>query len=98
MTELISLQGRTQHIKIVKGIGVEWTMVGTILLDDKDGTTIPAIAQQYRNNTDLINMEILRRWMGGQGIPDRTWRGLLGVLRVHCLSLAESVEEALTPE
>ena len=71
-------------------------MVGTTLLDDKDGTIIPAIAQQYANNTEFINMEILRRWLQGKGIPDCTWRGLLGVLRVHCVVLAKRIEEVLT--
>ena len=71
-------------------------MVGTTLLDDKSGTIIPAIAEQYGNNAERINMEILRRWLQGKGISDRTWQGLLGVLRVHCVALAESVEEVLT--
>ena len=73
-------------------------MVGTALLDDRDGTIIPAIAIEYGNNSERINMEILRRWIQGKGIPDCTWRGLLGVLRMHCTSLAVSVEEALTAE
>ena len=73
-------------------------MVGTALLDDKDGTIIPAIAEQYGNNAQRINMDILGRWVRGEGMPDRTWRELLSVLKVHCVSLAERVEEALTAE
>ena len=98
MSQLISLQGRTQHVNIVEGIGVKWMMVGTTLLDDKDYTIVPAIAEQYGNNAQRINMEILGRWVRGEGIPDRSWRGLLGVLRVHCGALADRVEEALTAE
>ena len=73
-------------------------MVGTTLLDDMDGTIIPAIARKYGNDAEFINMDILRRWLQGKGIPDQTWHGLLGVLRVHCVSLAERVEEALIAE
>ena len=98
LPELSNLQGRTGHINIVKGIGVNWMMVGTALLDDKDGTIIPAIAEQYGNNAQRINMDILGRWVRGEGMPDRTWRELLSVLKVHCVSLAERVEEALTAE
>ena len=98
MPELTALQSKIQHINIVEGIGVKWMMVGTTLLDDKDGTIIPAIAQQYGNNAELINMEILRCWIQGKGIPDRTWRGLLGALKLHCLVLAESVEKVLMTE
>ena len=98
MSQLTALQGKTRHIDIVEGIGVKWAKVGTTLLDDRDGTIIPAIAHQHGNNVELINMDILGRWLQGKGIPDRTWHGLLGVLRVHCVSLAERVEEALTAE
>ena len=73
-------------------------MVGTTLLDDEDYTTVPAIAEQCGNKTERINMEILGRWVRGEGMSDRSWRGLLGVLRVHCGALADRVEEALTAE
>ena len=47
----------------------------------------------------LINMDILGRWIRGEGLHDCTWLVLLGVLRkAHCVELAESVEEALTDE
>ena len=72
--------------------------MGTTLLNDIYGTKIPAIAQQCANNAISINFDILTEWLHGRGIPDRTWRGLLGVLKVHCATLAESVEEALTAE
>ena len=68
------------------------------MLDDKDYTTVPAIAEQYGNNAQRINMEILGRWLRGEGMSDRSWRGLLGVLRVHCRALADRVEEALMAE
>ena len=99
MPELTALQGRTETINIVRRIGVQWAMVGTTLLDDKDGTIIPAIAQQHGNNADRINMDILGRWIRGEGIPDHSWRGLLGALRVHCgEALAQSVQEVLTEQ
>ena len=83
----------------MEGIGAEWDNVGTALLDDKDGTIIPAIAREHGNNAERINTEILRRWIQGKGIPDRTWKGLLCVLRnVRCISLADSVDEVLTEE
>ena len=98
MSQLISLQGRTQHVNIVKGIGVKWLMVGTTLLDDEDYTIVPAIAQKHGKDPELINMEILGCWVRGEGMSDRSWRGLLGVLRVHCGALADRVEEILMAE
>ena len=73
-------------------------MVGTTLLDDEDYTIVPAIAQKHGKDPELINMEILGRWVRGEGMSDRSWRGLLGVLREHCGALADRVEEVLTAE
>ena len=53
---------------------------------------------EHRGNAEQINMDILSRWVQGRGIADRTWRGLLGVLRVHCPGLAEDIEETLSAE
>ena len=99
MSELTALPGRTRHINILEGIGAKWDMVGATLLDDRDGAIIEAIARQYGNNAELINQKIMRRWLQERGIPNPTWRGLLGVLRMHQrAALAESIEEALTGE
>ena len=96
MPELIALQSGTQHINIVERIGMKWSRVGLTLLDDKYNTIVPAIAHQHGNNAELITQDILGRWLQGKGIPDRSWWGLLGVLRVHCgEALAQSVEEVL---
>ena len=73
-------------------------MVGTTLLDDREGTIMPGIQTSCLNDVDQINMKILSRWIQGQGIADRTWHGLLSVLKLHCKALAASVEEALTVE
>ena len=98
MPELIRFQVKTKCVNIAKEIGTQWWFVGTDLLDDKMGTVIPTIAQQHMNNASLISMEILSRWVQEQGIADTTWRGLLGVLKVHCPALAESIVEALLIE
>ena len=96
MPELIGLQGKAERINIAQDIGIHWYMVGTALLDDKKGTVMPALAQQYANDAERINTEVLCRWINGRGIADVTWRGLLAVLKAHCAALAESVEKILT--
>ena len=73
-------------------------MVGTALLNDKDGSIVAAIERKFRNDALEINREILNKWLQGQGMADCTWRGLLGVLTLHYKALAESVEEALIVE
>ena len=41
---------------------------------------------------------IVRRWVRGEGILDRTWGGLLTVLGPYCVSLAAEIAEALGVE
>ena len=98
MTELTDFPGRTQHINIATDIGMQYYLVGIALLNDERGTIIPAIVSEHRGNAEQINMDILSRWVQGRGIADRTWRGLLGVLRLHCPGLAQDIEEALRGE
>ena len=98
MPELTAFQGRARRINIAQAISVKWDVVGTTLLDDHDHAIMPALAQQYSYDVMRINMEVLGRWVQGQGMADCTWRGLLGVLKVHCRDLAKSVEEALTEQ
>ena len=73
-------------------------MVGTALLNDERGVIVPAIVSEHRGNAEQINMDILSRWIQGKGIDDHSWRGLLGVLRVHCSGLAKDIEETLRAE
>ena len=98
MPELTDFPGKTQHFSVAKRIGINYLSVGTGLLNDERGEIVPAIVSDYRDNTEHINMAILRGWVQGKGIADHTWRGLLGVLRVHCPGLAQDIEETLTSE
>ena len=78
-------------------IGVHWRVVGTVLLDDKNAAVMPAIAKQFGNNSEDINMEVLSRWIQGKGI-DCTWHALLDALRGPCRTLVKTIREALTEE
>ena len=98
MPELTDFPGKTRHFNIATEIGMQYYMVGITLLNDQRGTIIPAIVSEHRGNAEQINMDILSRWVQGRGIADRAWRGLLGVLRVHCPSLAQDIEETLRTE
>ena len=98
LPELIALQGRHTCINIAEQIGTKWELVGITLLQDRSGSIVSAINEQYRGDVLKINTEILKRWVSGQGLQDRTWHGLLSVLKVHSRALAKSVEEALTSD
>ena len=98
MPQLLTLQGKDKSINIVEAIGNQWRVVGIVLLNDESGAIVDSIADEFRGNARNINLEILKRWLRGEGILDRSWCAILGVLRVHCGALADRVKEALTEE
>ena len=98
MPILTNFPGKTGYINVATEIGMQYLLVGTGLLNDERGAIVPAIESEHRGNAEQINMDILSRWVQGKGIADRTWRGLVGVLRVHCPGLAQDIEETLRAE
>ena len=95
MPQLILFKGKTKRINVAREIGIEWWDIGTVLLNDENGTIMPAIAKEFRDNAQDINREVFRRWLQGEGI-ECTWHALLDALSGPCGALAESVREALT--
>ena len=95
---LTDFPGKTGHFNIAERIGIKCRSIGTSLLNDVRGEVVPAIMSQHGRNPEETNMDILSRWVQGRGIADRTWRGLLGVLRLHCPGLAQDIEETLRAE
>lgn len=97
LSQLITFQGKSKRINVAQEIGPKWQAVGSVLLDDRDGTIMPTIAQKFGSNAQEINMEVLSRWTRGEGI-DCTWHVLLETLRGPCKALYESMREVLTEE
>ena len=95
MLELTNFPGKTRKFNIAVEIGIKYHVIGFALLNDERGTIVPAIEREHGVKAELINLDILRRWVQGEGIADRTWRGLLGVLRLHCPGLCQDIEESL---
>ena len=98
LRELFDFPGKTRHFNIAARIGIHYQVVGTGLLKDDRGEVIPAIMSEHGKKAEQINIDILSHWVQGKGIADRTWRGLLGVLKVHCPGLAQDIEETLRVE
>ena len=72
---------------------MHWRTVGIILLNDQRSAKVDAIHDQYHGNAQNITLEILKKWINGEGIKDRSWRKLLFVLRHSCCeALAEEME------
>ena len=65
---------------------------GLLLLDDKKGKKVQGIVYKHGRDVEQINMEILQRWIGGEGKQPVTWGTLVEVLRdVELTALADDI-------
>ena len=74
-------------------IGTHYKKLGILLLNDTTGTVTQAIIKQYHHHASEINMEILQRWIQGQGMPVE-WATLIEVLKdIELTELAREIEK-----
>lgn len=93
---MISFKLQCGSTNIAKKIGTNWFTFGIALLNDADGNTVDAICHKHGEDAEKINLEILRKWICGDGIKDRTWHGLLGALETGgCEVLADEMKQVL---
>lgn len=77
-------------------IGVQYSQLGLLLLNDLTGSITAAIVSQFHSKADEINQEILRRWLQGQGKQPVTWYTLVHALRdMQLLELARMIQNCL---
>ena len=90
--------GKKCHFTIASEIGTHYNEFGTALLDDKKGNKVPQIVSENHRICLDINQAILTKWINGKGMTDKTWGGLLAVLRSPALglnTLADDIEEVV---
>ena len=76
-------------------MGTKYTALGLLLLNDEDGAVVTAIISQHQLNATNIVLEILMRWVRGEG-KEATWRTLVGTLRdIGLHELATCIDESL---
>ena len=97
LPQLISLPTRTgETINIVQRVGTRYTLLGIVLLNDKDGSIVNQITTQHQLNAVNITLEILMRWIRGEGKQPVTWNTLTDTLAAIGLTeLAKSILESL---
>ena len=98
LPELTQFPGRHCIFNIPELIGTHYKMVGTTLLDDDAGEKVASIELEKKHVASEINLQILSNWLQGKGISDRTWGGLIKVLKSFCRTLAEDIEEVVGVE
>ena len=96
LPELIDFKTSTGSINIIMCIGTHYDVLGTLLLQDNDGTVTQAIRDQYQRDAEKINREILQRWIQGKGRQPVQWSTLIVVLKkIELSELAKKIEEVL---
>ena len=96
MPNLLKFQGMSgKCINIPERIGTNYFMFGVLLLSDETGAEVTAIITAHRENATQINLEILRRWIGGKGKP-LSWDTLISVLEdIGLGNLAGDIKDRL---
>ena len=80
LVSLISFPGKSYKINLPQQISTKYYMFGVLLLNDGTGAEVDTITAKYPGDAERINLEILKRWIGGKGKP-LTWDILIGVLK-----------------
>ena len=97
MPELLTFPNKGGKVSIPQEIGAYYQKFGILLLNDNDGRKVDAIVEG-KENTEEINLEILKRWLQGDGLQPGTWRTLIQVLWDSQLNtLAEHIQDVISP-
>ena len=82
------------QFKIPQHVGAECKAFGTFLLNDKTGTEVNSIEEEFRGKPKRIITKILEEWLTGKGKPC-TWQILIKTLRdCEFTVLADQIEES----
>ena len=87
------------YINIAEEIANAYNNFGILILDDKRGSKVAAIAETEHGNSVAITVEILRQWLLGKGRMPVTWLTLVKCLQDTGLNvLADDIKGALSQE
>ena len=67
-------------INIINEVGMQYEVLGTLLLNDTRGGILPTIKSEKLLNATEITTEIMRRWLNGKGRQPVTWQTLIECL------------------
>jgi len=95
LIECVRFRGRERRINISQEIGTKYITFGTLLLEERTGERVNAIALKHRNDSEQTSMEILEEWIAGRGKHPINWSTLIEVLHdIELSTLAREIEAA----
>ena len=97
LPQLLKCRCKGGSVNITTEIGAKYQTFGILLLNDKTGAKVTAIARKHSNDGEQINIEVLQEWLQGKGTKPVTWQTLIEVLKDAGLSeLAKDIEVSLS--
>ena len=83
---LLKFPCKGRFIDIISEIGAKHKKFGILLLNNRTGARITAIAQKHTDDAEQINIEVLQEWLQGKGKKPVTWHTLIEVVKDTGLS------------
>jgi len=72
LTAMISFKTAAESINIAEHIGMKYSMLGPLLLNDTTGVVTEAMEGRCHHDAANINLKILQKWISGGGIQPIT--------------------------
>ena len=94
LPQLMRCSIRGKPVNVIRMIGTYYYEFGLNLLQDDTGTKMGAIVKQYQKDATDINLEVLSRWLRGEGKQPVTWATLATELEL--CGLTELAKEIRT--
>ena len=98
LVECIRFRGRDRRINISQEIGTKYITFGTLLLEERTGERVSAIAHKHAYDCEQASLEILEEWVAGRGKQPVTWNTLIEILHdIKLSTLAREIEAVKFP-
>jgi len=98
LVECVWFRGRERRINISQEIGTKYITFGSLLLEERTGESVSAIAHKHMYDSEQTSLEILQEWIAGRGRHPITWNTLIEVLHdIELSTLAREIEAVKLP-
>ena len=97
LVALVQFQVTPQStVNVIEDVSASFRTLGTILLQDRSGSKVEAIAMNHPNRAVDIMHSVISKWLTGGGLQPVTWSVFVSSLRAAGLhNIANDIEAVL---